>query len=330
MAVARTWKSSPTLDGPHRIEDRDIPILNSVFSDAFTDRYRKDGMAGVRVPYLNPAVWRFAIADAGEGAMLWRDDRGNVAAFNVTHLSGSEGWMGPLAVHPDFQGRGAGKTIVSAGIQWLRQERAAVIGLETMPRTMDNIGFYSSLGMLPGHLTLTVTIDAAYAHRGAEPPSGSVRLGSFHSSDAEEKIAQCRDLAGRVLAGYDFTREIELTEELALGDTIILTRSDEVKAFAVAHSVPLVEGRVREELRVLKLVAESDEAFDGLVTILADHARRSGTRRIALRMQGQYGRAYRRVIERGARVRWTDLRMSLDGFQERTPASGIVLSNWEI
>ena len=330
MAVARTWRSSTPLDGPHRIEDRDIPVLNSVFSDAFTDRYRKDGMAGVRVPYLNPAVWRFAIADAGEGAMLWRDERGNVAGFNVTHLSGTEGWMGPLAVHPDFQGRGSGKTIVSAGIKWLRERKARVIGLETMPRTMDNIGFYSTLGMLPGHLTLTVTLDAVYAQRGGGPPVGAIRLGSLHASAADTALAQCRDLAGRVQPGYDFTREIELTEELALGDTIMLERADKVSAFAVAHSVPLVEGRVREELRVLKLVAESDDAFDALVTVLADHARRSGTRRIALRMQGQYGPAYRRVVERGARVRWTDLRMALDGFLEHAPAKGIVLSNWEI
>ena len=31
-----------------------------------------------------------------------------------------------------------------------------------MPRTMDNIGFYSRLGFLPGRLTITTTIDAAY------------------------------------------------------------------------------------------------------------------------------------------------------------------------
>jgi hypothetical protein len=29
-------------------------------------------------------------------------------------------------------------------------------------------------------------------------------------------------------------------------------------------------------------------------------------------------------------VRWTDLRMSLAGYEERTPSQGIVLSNWEI
>ena len=30
-----------------------------------------------------------------------------------------------------------------------------------MPRTMDNIGFYAALGFVPGHLTVTLTLDAA-------------------------------------------------------------------------------------------------------------------------------------------------------------------------
>ena len=328
MAVARTWRQQPPPDGPYRIHETDIPLLNAVFSDAFTDRYRKDGMAGVRVPYLNPSVWRFAIADAQEGAMLWRDDRGNIAAFNVTHLSGTEGWMGPLAVHPDFQAHGLGKTIVSTGVEWLKRQNASVIGLETMPRTMDNIGFYSSLGMLPGYLTLTVTVDAAYA---PQPVHGrSVRLGGLQSAEMDGAIERCRVLSSSLLPGYDFSREMQLTEELALGDTLLIMRGDDVVGFAVAHSVPLVEGRVREELRVLKLVAQDGEDFDYLVTVLADHARRSGTRRVAIRVQGQYVEAYRKLISRGARVRWTDLRMSAEGFIEKRAERGVVLSNWEI
>lgn len=328
MAVARTWRQHPPPDGPYRIQESDIPLLNAVFSDAFTDRYRRDGMAGVRVPYLNPAVWRFAIADARDGAMLWRDDRGNIAAFNVTHLSGTEGWMGPLAVHPDFQSHGLGKTIVNAGTEWLKRQDARVIGLETMPRTMDNIGFYSSLGMLPGYLTLTVTVDAAYAPQPLH--ARAVRMGSMQPADADDAIAHCRQLSNSLLDGYDFSREIQLTEELALGDTLMVMRDGDVAGFAVAHSVPLVEGRAREELRVLKLVAASEDDFDSLITVLADHARKSGTRRVAVRLQGQYAEAYRRLILRGARVRWTDLRMSADGYTEKRSEHGIVLSNWEI
>ena len=329
MAVARTWRPSRLPGGPHQVHESDIPDLNDVFSEAFTDRYRRDGMAGVRVPHLNPPVWRFAIADANRGAMLWRDDRGKVVAFNIAHLSGKEAWMGPLAVHPDHQGHGLGKTIVMAGIDMLRENGATVIGLETMPRTMDNIGFYSSLGLNPGFLTLTVTVDGVFA----PAMSGrlrTVRLGSLVGDELDQAMQLCRVLTTSILDGYDFTRELRLTEELALGDTLMLFDETELIAFALCHSVPLVEGRIREELRVLKLVARSEEDFEVLVTALSDHARRSGTRRVALRLQGQYSGAYRRLMRRGARVRWSDLRMTLEGFAERIPSAGIVLSNWEI
>ena len=54
------------------------------------------------------------------------------------------------------------------------------------------------------------------------------------------------------------------------------------------------------------------------------------TRRVALRLQGEFLRAYQRVIALGGHVRWTDLRMSLAGFEEHPPEHGLVLSNWEI
>src|SRR2546427_12614655 len=108
----RAWLPDRQVSGPERALERDIESLNRVFADAFTDRYRRDGLVGVRVPHLNPQVWRYALLDAGEGAMVWRDEAREVAAFNVTHRSGAEGGMGPLAVRPDRQGGGSGKVIV--------------------------------------------------------------------------------------------------------------------------------------------------------------------------------------------------------------------------
>ena len=81
MAVARSWRSLPPVEGPFPARVEEIPALNVVFSDAFTERYRRDGMVGVRVPNLNPQVWRYAIEDSADGAMVWRDARGEIAAF---------------------------------------------------------------------------------------------------------------------------------------------------------------------------------------------------------------------------------------------------------
>jgi GNAT superfamily N-acetyltransferase len=325
MAFARNWRHAWVSETPERVSTTEIPSLNSVFSEAFTERYRKDGMVGVRVPHLNPAVWKFAITDAEEGAMIWRNARDGIAAFNMVHRSGVEGWMGPLAVHPDYQGQGIGKIIVNTGVEWLKQRGATVIGLETMPRTMDNVGFYSSLGFTPGHLTVTVTLDAARS--GIQ----STLMSSLSPHERELALRQCRQTLQQLIPGYDYAREIILTAQHELGDTAFVRKGGEVVSFAIYHSVPLVEGRATEEMRVLKMVAKSEADFDNLVTQLCAHARAKGGRRVAIRVQGQYSDVYRRLMARGARVRWTDLRMSVHGYAESHPVGGgIVLSNWEI
>jgi len=326
MAIVRSWRPQPRIEGPFRARAEDIPALNVVFSEAFTERYRRDGMVGVRVPNLNPKVWRYAIEDARDGAMIWRDGgtRGDIVAFNMVHHSDAEGWMGPLVVRTDLQGHGAGKEVVERGIAWLRESGARVIGLETMPRTMDNIGFYSGLRFIPSRLTITLTLDA----QGAEVPPEL--LGRTSMQEREDEMTAMRELVGRVAPGYDFTREIELTDSLALGDTLLLKDGGELVGFALCHTAPLVEGRTRDELRVLKLVLLRDDLLDLAIAALRDFAKRSGTRRVALRVQGEYTSLYQRMIAMGARVRWTDLRMALVGYEERRPAEGILLSNWEI
>ena len=324
MTLARPPRRSSDATGPERAEHSDIADLNRVFSDAFTERYRKDGMTGVRVPQLNPVIWRYAMDDADGGALIWRNELGDVIAFNIAHASGAEGWMGPLAVHPDWQGVGLGKAVVRAGADWLAARQTRVIGLETMPRTMDNIGFYSTLGFLPARLTITVTLDAARAD------APVALLSRLPEKTREELIATCQAIAAARIPGYDFSREIRLTGELGLGDTVLLERGGRVRGFAIFHSIPLVEGRPREELRVLKLVVEHQEDLDEMTRLLSLAARRTGTRRLAIRAQGEYTAAYRRLVRLGARVRWTDLRMALDGYPEPVASAGVVFSNWEI
>ena len=50
--------------GPVAATADDIERINRVFSEAFTDRYQRDGLTGVRVPMLNPEIWKFSRARA--------------------------------------------------------------------------------------------------------------------------------------------------------------------------------------------------------------------------------------------------------------------------
>ena len=154
------WRPDRSLRGPERPTLRDIEPLNRVFADAFTDRYSRDGLVGVRVPHLNTLVWRYALEDAGDGAMVWRDADGQMVAFNMVHHSGTEGLDGAARGAPRPPGRGArlhdGAARASTGC---KAQGATTIGLETMPRTVENIGFYSRLGLVPGPLTVTLVHD---------------------------------------------------------------------------------------------------------------------------------------------------------------------------
>lgn len=302
----------------------DIDALNRLFSDAFTDRYHRDGMTGVRVPHLSPAIWRYSIEVAGPGAMIWRDPSGELAAFNMVHRSGEEGWMGPLAVRPALQGQGVGERIVREGIEWLRAQGATRIGLETMPRTIENIGFYSRLGFLPGHLTISMIREPGDA--GPEAP-GSERLSQV---DQGVGLAECRALTARLAPGVDFNRELTLTSELGLGDTTLVRGPGGLRGFALWHRVPLALGRLEDEVRILKLVAEDLATFQELVTVvLADTAREATPHRVSVRCQSAYGEVFEALVAAGFETHWTDLRMYLGPGPERVD-QGILLSNWEI
>src|SRR5438045_1450634 len=315
----RAWLPDTRITGPERATERDIEALNRVFADAFTDRYRRDGLVGVRVPQLNPLVWRYALLDAGDGAMIWRDEHEDVAAFNVAHQAGVEGWMGPLAVRPDRQGTGVGKTIVRTAADWLIDRGV------TTPRTTENIGFYARLGFGPGFLTVTLTNEIAT--RGQPTP---VLLSRRSAADKEAAMESGRRLVNELVAGIDFSREIMLTAELGLGDTSLVESDAGLAALAVWHSAPLADSRTRDEVRVLKLAARDDAAFDAAIGGVEAAAAKAGIRRIAVRCQSRYSEAFRRLVARGYRVRWTDLRMTYEGYPERHAARGILFSNWEI
>lgn len=235
--------------------------------------------------------------------------------------------MGPLAVRNDRQNLGVGRVIVETAIAWLQERGVQTLGLETMPRTVENIGFYSRLGFVPQHLTVTLTGEVTQRRvRGRFH-----RLGSMSASERLDLTERLRARLDQSAPGYNFSREIELTLGLRIGDTVIIERDGVVTGFALWHSAALADARPADELRVLKLFADSTDTFDRLLVALESCAAKHKIRRVAIRCQTAYRDAYRALIDRDYRVRWTDLRMTLERFPEvRLPEGEVLFSNWEI
>jgi hypothetical protein len=218
-----------------------------------------------------------------------------------------------------------GKTLVRTAADWLIDRGVVTLGLETMPRTPENIGFYARLGFVPGHLTVTLTNEITTRGHPA-----ATLLSQRAAGEKEAALAAGRRLTDALVPGCDFSREALLTAELDLGDTSLVEGTDGLDAMVLWHSAPLADTRARDEVRVLKLAARDDRAFEAAVAAVEAAAAKAGIRRVALRCQTRFADAFRRLVARGYRVRWTDLRMSYAGYPERHPASGVLFSNWEI
>jgi GNAT superfamily N-acetyltransferase len=322
------WQPDREVWGPERPGLNEIEPLNRVFSESFTDRYRRDGMTGVRVPYLHNEIWRYALEDAAEGAMVWRDSGGHIIGFNMAHRSGAEGWMGPLAVRSDWQERGIGSEMLRSGIAWLRSLGVRTLGLETMPRTIENIGFYSRLGFEPGMMTITLVRDLPAVSRTS---GAAVEPLAAESGTRLRQIEECQRLADALSPGLDFSREFVLTHDLRLGDAVLVRNTGGLAGFALYHSAPLAAGRGSEELRVLKLAAVDAAVLGAIISGVESAALKLRLPRVAVRCQTAFQTAYHALIDRGYRVHWTDLRMTLRGFAEPPVREGAVLwSNWEV
>jgi ribosomal protein S18 acetylase RimI-like enzyme len=56
---------------------------------------------------------------APEGSFVAMEN-GKVVGFVFSKVFGREGFIGPIGIHPDFQGRGYGKKLLEASIEYLK------------------------------------------------------------------------------------------------------------------------------------------------------------------------------------------------------------------
>ena len=135
------------------------------------------------------------------------------------------------------------------------------------------------------------------------------------------------------MPGVDFTREIELTRELASRRHHARAERGELhRVRALARGAARGRAAREDEVRVLKLVARTLRGLRRLSwTRRGGAVARSGSAGSRSAARRRIAAAYLRLVQAGYRVHWTDLRMTLQRLSRAvTPARAVVMSNWEI
>jgi len=165
--------------------------------------------------------------------------QGKVRTLNICRSYGSLGWFHTLAVHPDIQGRGAGKQALKDAERYLASQGVNAIALMTWPTAVNNLAFYLGQGYQQGALSV-------YAYRPTETPIINSGKNPF---DAQLLVASSRQnqnrtqnairaLCQKIALGLDYTSWVTWAQNHSFAETLLLWRNGGLQALAISYFLP--------------------------------------------------------------------------------------------
>ena len=242
------------------------------------------------------------------------EDGGRVVGDIFSRTWGRVGWFGTFAVLPEYQGRGIGKQLIAASLDYLRQGPGRVIGLETMPESPYNLGLYLRLGFQARFPTLLL-------NKTLEPSTADdVSLPYWSSADNETRkqwLSDLRQATGQVQPGLDYSKEIISTDTHGLGETLILTEGMRAIGMSVVWLVSSRENWGQEIASVQVWALHPDhtdtEKWLALVNATQALARSRGKQILAVPVNTGHAWAVEQLLRWDFRVERAMVRMVLKG-----------------
>ncbi len=308
---------------PMRAED--LGAVNKVLSSAFTQARWEMGFKTYRVPPCRPVMLRMYLQRFPGGNFVL-EHRRKIVGFVFSHLWGKVGWLGPVAVLPEKQGRGLGRQLVQAGVEALKAADAVTIGLETLPNNFRNLRFYTRMGFVPTFLTVDLNVKVKNLPSGALDPEYSV----LRSQEMLPPLYRMFDaLAQKIDPALAVGREIELLHAQDFGGGRLLVRGEKPVAFALAHTEKYYSEEPRNFLKVFLGGVSADSVLPAFLQMVKQWAREESLENVILRLPTRHLPLLRRLMEFGFHPIHTDLRLVLDGYPERSKAESYYFNKWE-
>lgn len=266
---------------------------------------------------------------ASEGCFV-AEENNDPVGFIFSCMWGSVGWFGTFSVLPAHQGRGIGRRLIEASLDYLRQQSARIIGLETMPESPYNLGLYMKIGFKPRLITPILSKPLTHSEISGLP------LPRWSAADAETRerwLADLQEATARIPPGFDYTNDIVITKDHDLGETLVMLDGGRAVGLSNVLLQPIRESGNAEHAIIQALAlhpAYTDEpGFYALLRATEALARSHGKRAMIAPVNGRHVWALERLLSWGYRVERAMIRMTLgDAEQEPLEDRLVNLSRW--
>lgn len=309
----------------------DLRQVNLVLSKAFTHALQNNGKLNERIPLSRPEFLEMYLDANPEGCFVI-EDRGKVLAYCFSRLWGKVGWIGPLSVLPSEQGKGYGKQIVLAAVNYLKRRKTITIGLEMSAESSKNLEFYVKLGFVPQETTVDLIKSISNVKPKLRPDIQLLKYSDCSVEGKMEFLKRATIFNKQLHRGLDYCAEIKLNNKHSFGDAFFIEKSGEAFAFLITHSETYSQEEKRFFFKVnaLQLKGQLNKrTFEMVSDVIEFCASSINLPGVYVRFCTRFNHALHYFLEGGYRIVKNDLRLTLKGYPQRDNLNCINLSKWE-
>jgi GNAT superfamily N-acetyltransferase len=278
------------------------------------------------------------------GCFVAEEDGVKIVGTALAVNWGSVGLLGPIAVLTNYQNQTIGQQLIRAVEEFFDENKVVLHGAVTYPTSAKHLLLYHRFGYRPKHLTAVMTraLDRAAAPR---PPVGTAvartplkqpglavrKYSSLEEARKKATLARLHRITSGVCKGLDLSKEIEIVDGLALGDTLLLERGKDVLGFAVYHAPGVSEapaGALYVKYLAIDPAHKKVEYLEHFVAVVEELAQELGLARVILPVYLKYHAAYSTLVRLGYQIDFTMVRMQRGKQEDYEDPSHLVLDDW--
>ena len=239
---------------------------------------------------------------------------------------GSVGVLGPLTVHPSFQGHGVARALMSRTMEQFDTWGTRHVGLFTFADSAKHLALYQKSGFHARFLTAVMSKAVL-----PDPRAKWSRFSSLPIHSRDEVLRSCRAACGSVLAGLDLSDEITSTIDQELGEVVLIEDGSGIAAFGICHFGPASEAGA--DACYVKFGLSSagplaDRNFSALLDGCEALASSVGMPNLVAGANLGRVRAYRELVARGFRTVVQGVAMHRNNDPAYSVADAYVLDDW--
>ncbi len=319
-----------------RVRKGDLPRVRDVLEQSFGDLLERQLGTRPRQPFGGAQYVHHRWLMEPWGCFVAEEDQAKIVGAALAVTWGSLGLLGPVAVLTNYQNQGLGHELIRAAQQFFDENRTTLQGVVTYPASPKHLHLYHRFGYRAKSLTAVMSrnIERREPRGGAKNGRQGLGIRRFSAlEEAKKKAALVRlhRITNGVCRGMDLAKEIEIVDGLALGDTLLLDRANEVVGFAIYHTPGVSEapmGGLYVKFLAVSPEHRRPEFLEQAIASLEDVAAEIGVQRVILPVYLRYPLAYSILEKSGYRIEFTMVRMQRGKQEDYEDPSHLVLDDW--